>query len=33
LWKALIVMASGQSVDANRLVIDEVLADHQRYAG
>ncbi|WP_432938511.1 aminoglycoside phosphotransferase family protein [Kribbella sp. CA-253562] len=33
LWKALIVMAAGENVDANRLVIDEVLADHQRYAG
>ncbi|ONI77457.1 acetyltransferase [Kribbella sp. ALI-6-A] len=33
LWKALIVMADGESVDVNRLVIDEVLADHQRYAG
>jgi aminoglycoside phosphotransferase (APT) family kinase protein len=29
LWKALIVMAGGDNVDVNKLVIDEVLADHQ----
>jgi aminoglycoside phosphotransferase (APT) family kinase protein len=29
LWKALIVMADGKSIDVNKLVIDEVLADHQ----
>jgi aminoglycoside phosphotransferase (APT) family kinase protein len=29
LWKALIVMADGKSIDVNKLVIDEMLADHQ----
>jgi hypothetical protein len=29
LWKALIVLADGRDEQVNRLVIDEVLADHQ----
>jgi len=32
LWKALIVMADGQSIDVNRRVIDQVLADHAAHS-